>query len=46
LGKADWVGAEALKIGTAPAIPLHYSETLRQGAQDCGRLPCPAHLVG
>ena len=38
LGKADWVGAEtspALKIGTAPAIPLHYSETLRQGAQDC-----------
>jgi len=38
LGRADWVGAEtspAFKIGTAPAIALHYSETLRDGAQAC-----------
>jgi len=38
LGRADWVGAKtspAFKIGTAPAIALQYSETLREGAQAC-----------
>lgn len=35
LGRGDWVGAAvspALKVGDDPAIPLAFSETLREGA--------------
>ncbi len=40
LGKGSWVGAEAspaFRMGTAPAVPLQYRESLREGAQACIR---------